>query len=118
MGVDGAERGRLDRTLTKRTMSGRRAGPRNDSEISAYNLAALADHDLGIKGKTTCQFGAELRLGDWPPDHEGARRADVDGIEVLQLFGEHGRSEVPVTADVDPSQKNHECHAFPPAAAA
>ena len=78
------------------------------------NLAALADHDLGIKGKPACQFGAELRPGDWPPDHEGARRADVDGIEVLQLFGERGRSEGPVTADVDPSQKNHECHAFPP----
>ena len=79
------------------------------------NLAALADHDLGIKGKPACQFGAELRPADWPPDHEGARRADVDGIEVLQLSGERGRSEGPVTADVDPSQKNHECHAFPPA---
>jgi hypothetical protein len=32
---------------------------------------------------------------------------------VLQLFGERGRSEGPVTADVDPSQKNHECHTFP-----
>src|SRR5712691_6155990 len=49
------------------------------------NLAARADHDLGIKGKPACQFGAELRPGDGPPDHEGARRADVDGIEVLQL---------------------------------
>jgi hypothetical protein len=24
-------------------------------------------------------------MGDWPPDHEGARRADVDGIEVLRF---------------------------------
>jgi hypothetical protein len=82
------------------------------------NLAALADHDLGIKGKPACQFGAEFRPGDRPPDHEGACRADVDGIEVLQLFGERGRSEGPVTADVDPSQKYNECHAFPPAGAA
>src|SRR5206468_6374633 len=76
------------------------------------NLAARADRDPGIKGKPAFQFGAELRPGDWPPDHQGARRADVDGIEVLQLFGERGRPEGPVTADVDPSQKNHECHAF------
>jgi hypothetical protein len=76
------------------------------------NLAALADHDLGIKGKPACQFGAELRPCDRPADHEGARRADVDGIEVLQLFRESGRSEGPVTTDVDSSQENHECHEF------
>jgi hypothetical protein len=28
------------------------------------------------------------------------------------LFGEPGRLEAPVTTDVHPSQKNHECHAF------
>ncbi|HEU4505209.1 MAG TPA: hypothetical protein VFR79_10275, partial [Nitrospira sp.] len=76
------------------------------------NLATLADHDLDIKRKLACQFGAEMFPGDWLPDHEGARRADVDGIEVLQLFGKRGRSEDPVTADVDPPQKNHECHEF------
>jgi len=37
---------------------------------------------------------------------------------VLQFFDECGRSEGPVTADVDPSQKNHECHALPLAGAA
>jgi len=74
------------------------------------NLASRADHDLRIEGKAACQFGAELRLADWPPNHEGPRRADVDGIEMLQLFGEPGRPEGPVTSDVDPSQKNHECH--------
>ena len=56
-----------------------------------------------------CQFGAELRGGDWP--REGACRTDV-GVEVLQLLDEHGGSEGPVTADVDSSQKNHKCHAF------
>jgi len=49
---------------------------------------------------------------DWLPDHECARRADIDGIEVFQFFGERGRSEGPVTTDVDPSQQNHECHEF------
>jgi hypothetical protein len=79
------------------------------------DLPAQTDHDLGIKRTPARQFRAELRPGDWPPDHEGARRANVDGIEVLQLFGERGTSEDPVTADVDASEKNHECHAFPPA---
>jgi hypothetical protein len=82
--------------------------PRHQPE----NLAALADHDLGIKGKPACQFGAKLRRPDPPPDHERARRADVDGIEVLQLSDERGWSEGSLTSDVDPSQKNHECHRF------
>jgi hypothetical protein len=76
------------------------------------NLTALADHHLGIKGKPAGKFGAKLGPGDGPTDHEGARRADVDGIEMLQLFGEPGRLEAPVTTDVHPSQKNHECHEF------
>jgi len=78
------------------------------------NLAALADHDLSIKRKPARQFRTELRPGDWLPNHEGARCAYVHGIEVPQLFGEYRRSEGPVTADVDPSQKDHKCHAFPP----
>src|SRR3972149_2604717 len=84
IGIDGPERGRRDKTLTKRTMAGRTGGA----------------------------------AGDWSPDHDRACRADVDGIEVLQVFGERGRSEGPMTADVDPSQKNHECHEFPPAGTA
>src|SRR3972149_3710274 len=63
---------------------------------------------------TSGQFRAQSRLGNWFPNHEGARRAYVDGIEVLQLFGEDGRPEGLVTADVDPSHKDHKCHAFPP----
>jgi hypothetical protein len=78
------------------------------------NLASLADHDPGIKWKPARQFGAEMRPDHWPPDHERARRADADGIEVLELTGERRRSEGPVTAHVHPSQKNHECHAEPP----
>lgn len=53
------------------------------------------------------------------PDDRGdgipIARKEIYGIEVLQLFGKRGRSEGPVTADVDPPQKNHECHEFPSA---
>jgi hypothetical protein len=78
------------------------------------DFPALTDHDLGLKGQPARQFGAELRSADGLPDQEGARRADVDGIEVLQLFGESRRPEGPVTADVDPPQENHECHECAP----
>ena len=77
------------------------------------DLATLADHDLGIKRKPACEFKAQLRAADWLPNHKGTRGADVDGIEMLQLFGEDGRSEGSVTADVDTPQKNHECHELP-----
>ena len=40
------------------------------------------------KGKPACEFGAEVRSRNGRPDHERARRADVEGIEVFQLFGE------------------------------
>ena len=118
MGSAGAERGRRDRTLTKRTMSG--GGPVREMIVRHQpdNLATLADRDRRLKGKPGCQFGAQLRLGDRSPDHEGARCADVDGIEVLQLSRERGGPEGPVATDVDTSQKNHECHEFPPAAGA
>jgi hypothetical protein len=33
---------------------------------------------------------------------------------MLQLFGERGGSKRPVTADVDPSEEDHERHASPP----
>jgi hypothetical protein len=71
-----------------------------------------ANHDLCIKGKPACELGAESRPGDWRPDYEGARRANVDGTEVFQPLGEPGGLKGPVTADVDSSQQNHECHEF------
>jgi len=79
------------------------------------NLATLVDHNLRIKWNPGCQFGAQLGLGDRLPDHEGARRADVERIEVRELFGESGGPEGPVVPDVDPSQIHHERHEFPPA---
>lgn len=78
------------------------------------DLAALADHDLAIKGKPACQFLKEFCSLNGTPDHERARRTDVDGIEVFQLFGECRRSEGPVPANVNPFQKNNDCQALSP----
>lgn len=44
--------------------------------------------NVGIEGKPARDFRTQLHLADWLPDHEGARRADVDGIEMPQLFRE------------------------------
>jgi len=74
------------------------------------DLAPLADHDLGIEGKSAGEFKAQLRAADWLPDDKGTRRADADDVEMLQLFGEGRRSKGSVTSDVDAPQKNHECH--------
>jgi hypothetical protein len=74
------------------------------------HLPALADRDRGIEGKPAREFGAQARPGDRPPDHEGARRADVHGIQVFQLFGEQAGSKPPMAPDVDPSQQNHQGH--------
>ncbi len=73
-------------------------------------LTALANNYMSIKRKPACHFGAESRPGDRLADHEGAGRADVDGIEMFQLSGKQSGSEGLVTADVHTSQKNHECH--------
>ena len=50
------------------------------------------------------------RLAHVLPDHKGARRPDVDGTEMLQLFGELRRPERPVAADIDAPQQNDVCH--------
>jgi hypothetical protein len=47
------------------------------------NFAALANNDLGDKRKSACHFGACLSLGHWLPNDERARRADIDGTQVL-----------------------------------
>ena len=77
----------------------------------SHDLAPFADHDLGIEGKHARELGAELRAGDRPPDHEGPRGADVDGIEMLQSFDQRGGPKGLVTSDVDASQQNDECRA-------
>jgi hypothetical protein len=77
------------------------------------NFAALANNDLGDKRKFACHFGACLDLGHWLPNDECTRRANVDGTEVLQSFGQLGRSESPVATDVNSSQKNNEGHSNP-----
>jgi hypothetical protein len=67
------------------------------------NVAALANNDLGDKRKFAGHFGACLCLDHLPPKDERARRADIDRTQVLQCFGQFGRSESPVAADVNTS---------------
>src|SRR5688572_10755483 len=74
------------------------------------DLSSVADRDLGNEGKPALQSGAQLRLRDRPPDDERPCRPDVDRVEVLQSLDEHRGSKGPVTTDVDPAQKNYECH--------
>ena len=78
------------------------------------NFPAVADHDLGIEGEPARHFLVQSRpsVPGFRND-ECARRADVDRIEACQFLGERGRSEGSVTADVDPSQKNHQYHYCP-----
>jgi hypothetical protein len=78
-------------------------------------LPALTDRDHNIKGEPAFDFKPQLRTAHRPTNHEGTCRADVDGIEVLKLFGQRSRSEGPVTADVEAPEKNHERHELSPA---
>jgi hypothetical protein len=77
------------------------------------DVTVPADHDLGFERKPAPELGAKLRPGDPLPDDEGARRADIDRIEVPELRSEHRGAESSVTADVDASQKNDNRHDYP-----
>ena len=77
------------------------------------NLLALADDYFSIKRKSAHHFRTESRSGNRLPNNKGTRRANVDGIELLELFCENRRSEGLVTADVHASQKDHECQKCP-----
>jgi hypothetical protein len=74
------------------------------------NFVALANNDLGNKRKFALYFGACLCPGHSVPNNERARRADIDGTEMLEFFGQFARPEGPVASDVNSSQKNNECH--------
>jgi hypothetical protein len=76
------------------------------------NLPGVTDDDLGLERKPSCDFKAQSRSADWPSDHKGTGRADVDGIEMLQLCGESGRSEASVTANVETAQEHDERHSL------
>jgi hypothetical protein len=73
---------------------------------------ALADYDLGNKRKFALHFCARLCLGHSGPNNERARRADIDGAEMLELFGQFARPKGPVASYVNSSQKNNECHSI------
>ena len=79
------------------------------------DLRALADHDVGREGQPPLDFSVQLLAADPLTDDERAGRADVHGIEMLQLLGEGGWPEAPVTADVEAPQKNYQRHEPPTA---
>src|SRR4051812_31311775 len=81
------------------------------------DFTTVADRDLRAEGKPGYEFGTEPRLRHRLADHEGAGGAHVDNIEVLQVLHQCGRSETPMAAHVDPSQKHDERQSLPPAAA-
>jgi hypothetical protein len=73
--------------------------PRNQ----ARDVAALANSDLGDERKLARQFGARLRLGYSLPQDQRARRADIDGTQVLQRSGELAWPESPMAPDINSS---------------
>jgi hypothetical protein len=104
MGVDGVKRGCWD--------ASHRLSLKGIVRNKTRNVAALANNYLGDKRKVACHFGAYLGLGHSPPNDQRARRANIDGPQVLQCFGQLGRPEGPVAPDVNPPQKNNECHSI------
>jgi hypothetical protein len=55
-------------------------------------------------------------VGYCVPNDQGARGPNIDGTQMLQCYGELGRSEGPVAPDINPSQKNCERHSISPQA--
>jgi len=84
-------------------------GPENPGN-ETRNFAALTNDDLGDKRKSACHFSASLRLGHSTAQDQRARRANVDGAQVLERFGQFGRPKASVAPDVNSSQKHNECH--------
>src|SRR5437016_8189253 len=64
----------------------RAAAGKNGVGQQPRQLAAMADHYLGLEGKSLRYLGAQLRAAHGPADDERARRADIDGVEMLQAF--------------------------------
>jgi hypothetical protein len=111
--VEGVKRGRWDSTLhadEADNIRSHRLSLKRALRNQIRNVAALANNDLGDKREFACHFGACLGLGHWLPNDQRARRANIDGTQVLQRFGQLGRSESPVATDVDASQKNNKRH--------
>jgi hypothetical protein len=76
----------------------------------AEKLATSADDDFGLEWQSALEFHPKLALANGPANYEGSRRTNVDYVVAFQLLGEHGWPDGPVSADVDASQENNECH--------
>jgi hypothetical protein len=75
-----------------------------------YEIPTRADYDFGREWKPAREFTAQSLAAHGRVDHERSRRTDIHSIQVAQLVSQRGRSEGLVTADVDASQQDHECH--------
>jgi hypothetical protein len=76
----------------------------------AEKLATSADDDFGLEWQSALEFHPKLALANGPTDYEGSRRTNVDYVVALQLLGEDGWPDGLVSADVDASQENYQCH--------
>jgi hypothetical protein len=74
------------------------------------DVARAANDDLRHERQPALELLPQSRLADALPDHKRTRRADVDGVEVRELFREDAWPERPMTADVHAPQEHHECH--------
>jgi hypothetical protein len=73
-------------------------------------LATSANDDFGLKWQSALELHPKLALANRPANDEGSRRPNVDYVVAFQLLGEHGWPHGPVSANVDASQENNECH--------
>jgi len=94
-------------------VGGYRRFPERMNGSRAAKLAATADDDVGLEWQSALEFHPKLALADGPSNYEGPRGTNVDDVVAFQLPCEQGWPDRPVSADVDASQENDECHGSP-----
>ena len=77
----------------------------------SQNVAAVADHDVGLEGEAPLDLPAKRRPADPLANDEGSGRAEAHSTEAPQLTRESARTECPMPSDVHALEKNDECHA-------
>ena len=112
MGGGVAQRGDRDSTHHERTISRRTSQPESQSRDISLTISLPWQIMIsGIERKPAREFGAQSPTADRSPNHGGARRTYADGVEVLELSGEHRRPEgsgAPPTST--PLRRAHEFH--------
>ena len=102
-GMSGIERGCLANTLTKRTRLRSRGLLREGIlRHKPDNVAAMADHDVGIKRKPARHLYAELSPADCFPDHQGAGRTDIHELAGASIARPAASDKGPVPTSLTP----------------